>query len=73
MIKTKTEIYNVRSQKCELPMSVKAFTFPDRDGNYYILINDRLSDEAAEKAYMHEIKHIGDEDFLKDIPGHILN
>ncbi len=39
-------------------MTVNAVTVPDEDGNYNVYINDRLSHEAQEEAYEHELYHI---------------
>lgn len=42
----------------DLPTTVNAVTVPDEDGNYNVYINDRLSYEAQQEAYEHELYHI---------------
>ncbi len=41
-----------------LPTTVNAVTVPDEDGNYNVYINSRLSHEAQQEAYEHELYHI---------------
>jgi len=50
----------------EMPMTVRGFTRQDINGDYTIVINGALSDEARHKTLMHELTHIKKEDFLKE-------
>lgn len=34
----------------KMPITLRAFTLPDADGNFNIYINEALSDEAKKKA-----------------------
>lgn len=49
-----------------LPYTVKALTTLNEDGTYTILINSRLNYESQMKSYLHEIRHIKNNDFDKD-------
>ena len=53
-------------RKIKLPMSVRAFTIPDPQGDYNIYINEALSDEQQYESLCHEEKHIENGDFYKD-------
>lgn len=35
----------------------------NEDGSYTVLINSRLDQETAQKAYLHAVNHINNEDF----------
>ena len=59
-------IENVFVRKIHLPMTVRAFTIPDEQGNYNVYINDRLSTEQQYKSLEHEFRHISSGDFEKD-------
>lgn len=38
----------------------------NEDGSYTIFISNQLSDEKRMECYMHELKHINNDDFFKD-------
>ncbi len=48
-----------------MPLTVRAFTLPDANGDFNIYINENLSDEAKEKSLAHEKLHIERGDFQK--------
>lgn len=48
-----------------LPCTVKGLTIQDREGNYNVYINARLTNEANQQTLQHEIQHILDNDFHK--------
>lgn len=48
-----------------LPCRIKALTTKNDDGSFTILINSRLNCEQQRKSYLHEIKHIKNNDFDK--------
>lgn len=47
----------------DLPLTIRAYTSLDPDGNYNIYLNSRLSAQMQQKAYQHELKHIKRNDF----------
>ncbi len=49
-----------------MPLTIRAFTIPDANGDFNIYINESLSDEAKEKSLAHEKKHIEKGDFQKN-------
>ena len=57
---------NIYIRKIKLPLSVRAFTLPDAQGDYNIYINDALSQEQQKLSYEHEMGHISNEDFYRD-------
>lgn len=50
-------------REMKMPLTIRAFTVPDSNGDYNIYINNNLSDEAKEKSLIHEKKHIEENDF----------
>ena len=52
---------------CPLPGKVKGYTVL-MDGFYTIVVNSNLSPEARMRAYRHEVKHLGKDDFHRDDP-----
>lgn len=62
-----TNIEYVRVFLVDLPHAVKAYTKKNSDGGYTILINARLNAEEQFKAYKHEIAHIDNGDYDKEI------
>lgn len=42
----------------DLPTSVRGFVFLGDDGEPVIVVNSRLTREANQKTYLHELKHI---------------
>ena len=57
---------NIYIRKIKLPMSVRAFTIPDAQGDYNIYINEALSDEQQYRSLFHEEMHIENGDFCKE-------
>ena len=55
-----------------MPLTIRAFTLPDANGEFNIYVNMDLSDEAKKKSLAHEIKHIKRNDFNKDIPVRLI-
>ena len=49
-----------------MPLTIRAFTVPDENGDYNIYINSDLSDEAKAEALEHEKSHIENNDFSSD-------
>ena len=50
-------------REMKMPLTIRAFTIPDENGDYNIYINNNLSDEAKQKSLKHEKKHIENNDF----------
>ena len=46
-----------------MPLTIRAFTLPDANGDYNIYINESLSEEAKAKSLEHEKRHIERGDF----------
>lgn len=42
----------------DLPTTIRGFVFLDEDGEPMIVVNSRLTREANQKTYDHEMKHI---------------
>ena len=42
----------------DLPTSVRGFCYHDDDGEEYIVLNARLTREANQKSFRHELEHI---------------
>lgn len=47
----------------ELPCKVKALTSLDSEGDYNILINNKMNFEMQREAYLHELAHVLHKDF----------
>ena len=54
---------NIFIREMKMPLTIRAFTVPDENGDYNIYINSDLSDEAKEEALKHEKLHIENNDF----------
>ena len=52
----------------ELPNRIKGLITADRDGNQFILINSRLSDEQKDETLRHEMLHLARNDLYSDRP-----
>lgn len=50
----------------DMPEAVGAVTVVDENGDYNIYLNGRRGDLVRE--YMHELKHIQNNDFYNDMP-----
>lgn len=48
-----------------LPTSINGYTIRDRNGDYNVYINSRLSFERQLMTYQHELKHVLNGDFNK--------
>lgn len=46
-----------------LPVSISGYTVRDRNGDFNIILNDRLTHERQMEAYNHELRHIQRGDF----------
>lgn len=55
-------------REIKMPLSIRAFTIPDSNGDFNIYVNMDLSDEAKKKSLEHEKTHIHRNDFFKDLP-----
>lgn len=55
-------------REIKMPLSVRAFTMLDNNGDFNIYVNMDLSEEAKKKSLEHEKTHIKRNDFYKDIP-----
>lgn len=62
----------IHIREIKMPLTVRAFTVPDSNGDYNIYINMDLSDEAKRKSLDHEKRHIENDDFHKELPAHII-
>ena len=62
----------IHIREIKMPLTVRAFTVPDSNGDYNIYINMDLSYEAKRKSLAHEKNHIQNDDFSKDVPAHII-
>lgn len=51
----------------DMPSRVGATAIPNDDGTYTVYVNSRLSIERQRRAYLHEVRHIKNDDFYKDI------
>ena len=54
-------------REMKMPLTIRAFTIPDANGDFNIYINKDLSDSAKKKALEHEKAHISRNDFQKEI------
>ncbi len=53
-------------RQIKMPLTIRAFTIPDANGDFNIYINESLSDEAKRKSLAHERCHIENNDFQKN-------
>ena len=61
--------YFIRYMK--LPPKVWAFIMPNDDGTFSIYLDPRRSREQQIEDYLHELKHILDDDFYNGLPIYI--
>ena len=54
-------------REIKMPLTIRAFTVPDANGDFNIYINKDLSDAAKQKSLEHEKNHIKHNDFQKEI------
>lgn len=52
--------------KIDLPVRSRGFTVLNADGSHTIVLNSRLSCEAQQAAYLHELHHIANDDWHTD-------
>lgn len=50
-------------REIKMPLTIRAFTVPDANGDFNIYLNENLSDEAKMRSLAHEKKHIERNDF----------
>lgn len=50
-------------QMIDMPHRIKAHVVPNNDGTYTIFLNSRLSFEQQQESYIHELRHIYNNDF----------
>ena len=55
-----------------MPLTIRAFTLPDANGDYNIYVNESLSEEAKMKSLEHEKRHIERGDFQKNTLARII-
>ena len=61
--------YFIRYMK--LPPKIWAFIMPNDDGTFSIYLDPRRSREQQIEDYLHELKHILDDDFYNGLPIYI--
>ena len=59
-------------REAKMPLTIRAFTLPDANGDFNIYINKDLSDEAKKKSVQHEFNQIKNNDFQKTIPARMI-
>ena len=59
---------NIIVRLISLPLTVRAFTIPDEQGDYNVYLNCALSAEEQKKSLQHERRHIENGDFNKELP-----
>ncbi|HBQ87199.1 MAG TPA: hypothetical protein DD811_12095 [Syntrophomonas sp.] len=58
---------NIFLRYISLPSTVKGLTVQDESGDYNIYVNARLTHEANQQTLQHEIQHIANNDFSRDL------
>ncbi len=59
-------------REIKMPLTIRAFTIPDANGDFNIYINEGLSDAAKKKSLEHEKTHISRNDFQKEISAKLI-
>ncbi len=59
-------------REIKMPLTIRAFTVPDANGDFNIYINEDLSDAAKWKSLEHEKTHISRNDFQKEISAKLI-
>ncbi len=59
-------------REMKMPLTIRAFTLPDANGDFNIYINEALSDAAKKKSLEHEKKHILRNDFQKELSAKLI-
>ncbi len=53
-------------REIKMPLTIRAFTLPDANGDFNVYVNDDLSQEVKIKSINHELNHIKRNDFQKN-------
>lgn len=61
----------IQTQILNMPTSIKAFVKQAEDGTYTIILNAKLTHEAMQEAFLHELWHITHGDFQSGSCGQI--
>ena len=59
-------------REIKMPLTIRAFTVPDANGDFNIYINEDLSDAAKRKSLEHEKRHITRNDFQKEFSAKLI-
>ncbi len=59
-------------REIKMPLTIRAFTVPDANGDFNIYINESLSDAAKRKSLEHEKQHISRNDFQKELSAKLI-
>ena len=59
-------------REMKMPLTIRAFTIPDANGDFNIYINEDLSDSAKKKSLEHEQTHIIRNDFQKEFTAKLI-
>lgn len=54
---------DIITRTADLPATIGGYTVRDRNGDYNIFLNSRLSRERQLESYQHELDHIRKDDF----------
>ncbi len=63
-----SDLYDIFVRAAALPMSVEAVVLPNDDNTYDIYVNDRIGEEARNRALLHELTHIKKNHFQNGEP-----
>ena len=56
----------------ELPTTVGGFVVHNQDDTYTIVLNSKLSWEDNMASYIHELKHLEENDFERSLPADVI-
>ena len=59
-------------REIKMPLTVRAFTIPDSNGDYNIYLNIDLSDKTKDCAIKHEMHHINNNDFSSNLSATLI-
>ncbi len=59
-------------REIKMPLTVRAFTVPDANGDFNIYLNESLSEEAKKRSLAHEEAHIKRNDFQSSAPASLI-
>lgn len=59
-------------REIEMPLSVRAFTIPDSNGDYNVYLNMDLSESTKKSALEHEMYHIKNNDFYSELSSSLI-